>query len=88
MVIYATGYTRHPLQWTSPSTDSGFRSIDEVVSMMGDGYYKRTGGWVIYRNGNKATIFSRTPLFIDPNDNRRYLSTIKEPSGGSESCSG
>lgn len=86
MVIYATGYTVDPLQWTSPSTDSGFSSLDEAVSLMGDGYWKRTAGWVVYRSGNRATMFSRAPMFIDPNDNKRYCPTHEKADGGSGPC--
>lgn len=48
MTIYVTEFDPSTLQATAASTDSGFGSLDEAVSVLGEEYVRRSYRCVIY----------------------------------------
>lgn len=68
--IYATPFKASTKETTGPSTDSGFASLDDVVTAMGGPLfqYKRM---VIYGPGEDRVVFSDFIFCIDESGNTR-----------------
>lgn len=64
-IIYATPFRASDKQTTSPSTDSGFESLDDVVTAMGSEYVSRGKRMVIYGPGEDRVVFSDFIFRID-----------------------
>lgn len=64
-IIYATPFRASDKQTTGPSTDSGFESLDDVVTAMGEDYIKRGKRMVIYGPGEDRVVFSDFIFRID-----------------------
>jgi len=64
-MIYATPFTNANKQSTGVSTDSGFKTLDDVVAIMGPPDLPRTKKTLIYGQGDDRVIFSDFTLCID-----------------------
>lgn len=64
MTIYATPFKAGTKETTGPSTDSGFQSLDDVVTAMGEPL-KRYKSMVIYGPGEDRVVFSKIIFRID-----------------------
>ena len=64
-MIYITPFKTQTREATGPSTDSGFASLDDVVTAMGPDHVKRTGALLVYGDASDRVLFSRTPFCID-----------------------
>ena len=65
MTIYATPFKAGTKETTGPSTDSGFQSLDDVVTAMGEDYVRRGKRMVIYGPGEDRVVFSDFIFRID-----------------------
>lgn len=64
MTIYATPFKASTKETTGPSTDSGFQSLDDVVTAMGEPL-KRYKRMAIYGPGEDRVVFSDFIFRID-----------------------
>lgn len=64
MTIYATPFKASTKETTGPSTDSGFQSLDDVVTAMGEPEH-RYKAMVIYGPGEDRVVFSDFIFRID-----------------------
>lgn len=67
--IYATPFNASDKQATGPSTDSGFTSIDDVVTLMGEPDVYRSKRMVIYGPGDERVAFSNFIFCVDGGGN-------------------
>lgn len=58
MTIYATPYDPVKRECTGPSADSGFKTIDEVIKTMGNGYIAGNPMYLIYGDNANRVVFS------------------------------
>lgn len=63
--IYATPFNASDKQATGPSTDSGFASIDAVVTLMGEPDVYRSKRMAIYGPGEDRVVFSTFVFCVD-----------------------
>ena len=66
--VYSTPYPATVANG-NPSVDSGFRSVDDVVAALGDGYTRKQSNLVIY----PGVVFSYLLLRIDTKVNNPYI---------------
>ena len=66
VIIYATSFNQKTRDVVDVSTDSGFKSIDEVVKAMGINYNSITDRLVIYGNLKDKihVVFSSFPFYL------------------------
>lgn len=59
MTIYATAFNTENKSMDGHSADSGFKTLNEVLSTMGDDYIKETKRMIIYT----GIVFSDFPFW-------------------------
>lgn len=65
MTIYVTPFKNSTKRCSGPSTDSGFASLDDVVTAMGEPDVKRSKKMLIYGPGEDRVVFSGFIFCID-----------------------
>jgi hypothetical protein len=65
MTIYATPFNHSTKLCTGPSTDSGLKTLKDVVNIMGEPDVKNSVSLRIYGTGEQRVVFSRLIFFID-----------------------
>lgn len=65
MTIYVTPFNNDTKQCTGASAPSGFDSLDQVATAMGDGFASRTEKTLIYGDGCERVLFSPAVFHID-----------------------
>ena len=72
MTIYATPFDVNTMKWTAASSDSGFKSLNEVIQAMGSKPIARYPKFIIYGDNKNRVAFSHIVFHIDEPDNKDY----------------
>ena len=64
-MIYVTPFKKSTKRCSGPSADSGFASLDDVVTAMGEPDVKRSRLTLIYGSGEDRVVFSSIIFCID-----------------------